>query len=200
MSLLFETIKLYNGKLFNLPLHNERLNRSRKELFGCRNFVDLEKELVLPENINSGLYKCRVVYEKEIDKIEWEQYIPKEIKKLKLVYNNEINYTYKFLNRDVFDQLKTKAGSSYNEEILIIKNGFVTDTSYTNVVLFNGEDWITPHKPLLNGTQRKKLIDENIIKEKPVRVEDLIKYESIKMINAMLDFEYTPALPIQSVV
>ncbi|MEW6195032.1 MAG: aminotransferase class IV [Bacteroidota bacterium] len=200
MSLLFETIKLYNGKLCNLFFHNERMNRARKELFGAASKVDLEEILQIPEENKIGLYKCRVIYDKVVRKIEWIEYVQRKIDCVKVVKSNEIDYSYKYEKREIFDSLKKKVNCRASEEILIVKNGFVTDTSYTNIVLFDGIDWITPSNPLLNGTQREKLIVERIIKEKPVRIEDLVKYESFKMINAMLEFEDAPTLSIQLIL
>lgn len=199
MSRLFETIKVSNKKLFNLSFHNERMNRSRRELFECSDQIDLEKILHVPEEIGSGVYKCRVIYEKEIEKIEWAEYTPKKIERLKIIEADEINYSYKFFDREIFNTLLKQAGTGENEEILIIKNGKITDTSYSNIVLFDGKEWHTPAEPLLKGTQRAKLISEKKIIEKEIVLNDLKLYKEIKLINAMLEFEEAPTLPVKPI-
>lgn len=199
MSLLFETIKVRNRTLFNLTFHNERMNGSRRELFGCSDQIDLEKILHVPEKLGSGAYKCRVIYEKEIEKIEWVEYFPKKIERLKIIEADEIDYSYKFLDREIFNRLLKQAGAGANEDILIIKNGKVTDTSYSNIVLFDGKEWHTPAEPLLKGTQRAKLLSERRIIEKEIALSDLKLYKEIKLINAMLEFDDAPTLPVLSV-
>ena len=39
------------------------------------------------------------------------------------------------------------------DEILITRNGLLTDTSIANIALFNGKEWHTPKHPLLKGVQ-----------------------------------------------
>ncbi|MBI1939284.1 MAG: aminotransferase class IV [Ignavibacteriales bacterium] len=200
MSRLFETIKVSDKKPFNLTFHNERMNGSRRELFGCSDQIDLEKILHVPDQIGSGVYKCRVIYEKEIEKIEWVEYSPKKIERLKIIEADEIDYSYKFLDREVFNRLLKQAGAGANEDILIIKNGKITDTSYSNIVLFDGKEWHTPAEPLLKGTQRAKLVSEKRIIEKEIALNDLKSYKEIKLINAMLGFEDAPTLPLKLIV
>ena len=70
MSLLFETIRLEDGVLFNLEYHNYRFNRSREVLFGERDNLFLENLLVVPSDCRTGVYKCKVAYSSTINEIE----------------------------------------------------------------------------------------------------------------------------------
>ncbi len=200
MSLLLETIKLHNGKLFNLSFHNERMNRARIELFGETSIIDLEKILQVPIEKKAGLFKCRVTYNREISKIEWLEYVPQKIARVKTVECDEIDYSYKYADRKIFGLLKKKIDCRDNEEILIIKNGVVTDTSFSNVVFFDGKNWFTPSVPLLKGTQREKLLRDKLIVEGEIKAEQLKKFVSFKLINAMLEFDSTPSLQIQLII
>jgi 4-amino-4-deoxychorismate lyase len=83
--------------------------------------------------------------------------------------------------------------------VLIIKNDFITDTSYSNIVFWNGAQWITPDTFLLAGTQRTRLLEEGIILEKKIRAQDLPKYSHARLINSMLDFETTPNILIKNI-
>jgi len=189
MFLLFETIKMANGKPLNISYHNERMNRSRRELFHCKNELDLAELIQMPDNLSNDNYKCKVIYSADIQKIEWARYFPRKIERLKLVYYDKIEYSYKYLDRKIFAELLRLKNCTESEDILIIKDGRITDTSYSNVVFFNGKEWCTPQFPLLKGTKRAKLIKEKIIAEKDILVEDLKYYEKIILVNAMLDFD-----------
>lgn len=189
MSLLFETIKVINKKLISVSLHNERMNRSRYELLGCKNELNLGELIEIPSDITKDVYKCKVIYSDTIKDVEFRMYVPREIERLRLAYCDEIDYSYKYLERTVFDKLLRKNNCKENEDILIIKNSRVTDTSYSNVVLFDGKEWYTPKFPLLKGTKRARLILDKRIFEKDISVEQLPHYEKIVLINAMLEFD-----------
>ena len=184
MCLLFETIKLENRQLQNLDYHNERLNRSRFELFGSKEELRIEDSVILPSNLTNQIYKCRVVYKEDIQKIEIELYQKRKIENLILVESN-IDYSYKYFDRRFIETLTTALKP--REDILIIKNGFITDTSYSNVCFWDGQKWITPDTPLLRGTKRKKLLDEKKIYEKTICKEDIVNFEKVSLINGMLE-------------
>ena len=98
MCLLFETIKLKEGVFYNLDLHSERMNNARKTLFNANNKIDLSKVLNLSDNYKKGLYKYRVEYNKDIIKTEAIPYVYRKIETLQLVFDDEIDYAYKYSN------------------------------------------------------------------------------------------------------
>ena len=160
MCQLIESIKVHNWQLQNISYHNERLNRSRQELFGIQEAADLSELVVLPGDLDGGTYKCRVVYSDIVHSIEFLPYIPRQINSLKIIDNDEIDYSYKYFDHTCFKDLMKDIRE---DDILIIKNGFVTDTSFSNIAFFNGKNWITPSTFLLNGTMRSFLLDSKKI-------------------------------------
>ena len=200
MSLLFETIKVVNKNFVSVSLHNERMNRSRYELLGCKNELNLGELIEIPSDITKDIYKCKVIYSDTIKDVEFRMYTPRNIEQLRLAYCDEIDYSYKYLERTLFDELLRKNNCKENEDILIIKHGRVTDTSYSNIALFDGKEWYTPKIPLLKGTKRARLILDKRIIEKDVFAEDLMKYEKIILINAMLDFDLDKSYPIRDFI
>lgn len=78
------------------------------------------------------------------------------------------------------------------DDVLIVKNGCITDTTFSNVALFDGTQWCTPDTYLLNGTCRQRLIQDGLLVEKRIGPKDLSDYKYIRPINAMLDLEDTP--------
>lgn len=199
MCLLLETIKVKNKQLQSLDFHNDRLNRTRKELFGTSNLLLLEKIVQIPDNLGDGVFKCRVLYGKEIEKIEFQPYQIKEIRSLKIVDGGQIDYAYKFADRQNLEKLQAKSLFLNTQDILITKNGLVTDTSYANIVFFDGERYFTPNTPLLKGTKRAQLLQKQLIAERKICVQDISYFLFAKIINAMIDLEESPIIPISDI-
>lgn len=194
---LFETIKCYDGKLFNLEFHQARFEKAQKEYFGISPQITLSEKLEIPEFAKNGLFRCRVTYSKKIDKVEFIPHQYREIKSLKLVEDDEIEYRYKYTNRDRLNLLFEKSGNC--DDIIIVKNGFITDSLAANLVFFDGEKWMTPETSLLPGTQRAKLLKEKIIFEYLITPANLKKFKKIGLINAMQDLGNMPVIELQGI-
>lgn len=184
MSLLFETIRIVDGIIQNADLHIERINRSRAELKLSTEQITNLDFIEIPEIYRQGLVKCRFSYDKQFDTPTFEFYTARTINTLQLVNADDIRYDYKFTDREAILNLKHK--NAHADEILIIKHGFVTDTSFSNIVLYNGTKWITPSNPLLPGTMRNYLLKNKKISDAFIRTSDLQHYKRIMLINAML--------------
>ncbi len=197
MSQLFETIKLQNKKLFNIEYHNERMNNSRRNLFGTEDKINLEEVIKIPDGISNNAFKCRVVYSEKITDIEFQPYYEKKVNSLQAINVDWIDYSYKYLDRSNLQKLLCKCIA---DDVLIIKNGFVTDTTYSNVVFYDGKNYFTPNTPLLKGTKREKLLREGIIKETEIKISDINNYKSLFLINAMLDIDEAKAIPINKII
>lgn len=196
MCLLLETIKIAGGKILNLPLHNDRMNLSRRELFDAKDYLLLDDYIKVPPEPGDRIIRCRVIYGLSVKSVEYSQYIPAAIKTLKVVDGSNIDYSYKFLDRSNLNALVDK---SIADDILIIKNGCVTDSSFANIVFYDGNRWITPVSPLLRGTMREVLIQNGVVREEAVAVDDLHRFTHFRLINAMLGFE-GPLLPVSNII
>ena len=181
--LLIETIRICNRHFENIERHNERLNKTRKELFSNTEKIDLKNIIKIPVDLPRNTHKCRVLYDDKIRKTEFIPYQKKIINHIKLVTDNNIEYQYKYADRSKLQSLMTHSNA---DEIMIIKNGFITDASYANLCFFDGEKWLTPSTPLLPGTMRAKLLSQGKIQEADIRPADLRFFKKIKLINAML--------------
>lgn len=197
MSLLIESIKLTDGKFLNLFQHEQRMNRSLKELCGVEDFFDLGKFLERFDIPDQGLYKCRITYDDQGRDVEFLPYTPKEITSLKIVEHDRIEYDHKYKDRSTLERLFKKRNGC--DDIIIIKQGFVTDSSFSNVVFRKGKRWVTPWTALLKGTMRQNLLERNIIQEEDIRVEDIASFDSCKIINAMLEFD-NPEIDVSKIV
>jgi 4-amino-4-deoxychorismate lyase len=181
---LLETIKVDQGKPFFISFHNERFNSSQQALFGTQEKVDLST-IINPPDLNC--YRCRVIYSKTIENIEFIPYQSRIFKTFQAVYDDEIKYNFKYLDRSAIqklEQLKKEAN-----DILIIKQGVITDTSIANVAFFDGEQWVTPVNPLLKGTTRERLLKEGKIKPEVIELKNTKKYSKMALMNAILGFK-----------
>lgn len=194
---LFESIQIKSGIPQKLDYHNERMNRSRNELFCLLEELYLEDYIQVPHEFSEGIVKCRVEYGENIEKIEFEKYQYRQHNSFYLV-NSNIHYHHKFSNRKSLNQLKSSFPSS--SEIIIIQDGFITDTSYSNLIFkdLKGE-WFTPESYLLRGTQREFLLDEGLISERSISVNELKYFTHFMMINALLDYDENRAVSIHKI-
>jgi len=128
--------------------------------------------------------------------IELSFFPKKTINTLKLVHNDSLRYAYKFSDRSSIEKNRV---SNDKDEILIIQNGKITDTSFSNVVFFDGEHWFTPKKPLLKGTKREQLLQDRIIFEKEIYVEEIANYKGLCLINAMLEIDISNMIQIKNI-
>lgn len=181
-----ETIKVEDGSFCNLSLHCQRAIRTSKAHFDVPLNFRLSNDII-PMDMREGIVKCRILYSDTVESVTFEPYPFRPINNLALVYDNDINYTYKSEDRSRLQSLVSQKENC--DEILIVKNGYITDTSYSNIILENDEGLFTPSTPLLEGIKRRLLIDAGTITEKDIRVEDLHTYRRVYLINAMIDLK-----------
>lgn len=182
---LFEAIKVKKCQFCNLDHHQQRVEQSLYTLFEAPPSIDLNA-IKIPSSLDlEGIYKCRVTYSDKIEAVKFIPYEKRQIQSLKLVSNNEIDYRLKYNERKELEGLKKQQGRA--DEILIIKNGLVTDTSYTNIAFYDGSKWYTPSTPLLRGTKRQKLLDEGLIIEIQIREMDIPDFQYACPVNAFFD-------------
>lgn len=192
--LLIETIKCLDGRLWNLEFHQYRFDLARKKCLAGAEGISLLAAIEIPEDSKTGLFKCRVLYSEKIEKIEFLAHSYRSVKSLKLVEDNEIDYHLKFADRERLTALFNRRGEC--DDILIVKNGYITDSYSANPVFWDGATWWTPDTPLLPGTQRARLLEEGKIKVCRITPGDLQKYTKVGLINAMQDMENMPAVEL----
>jgi len=189
MTELLETIKIEDGQVMNIEWHNKRCNKSRLELFQEKKLLNLEEFIVAPKE---GLYRCRIVYDREVNSVEYIPYTPRELNSFKIVKSN-INYNYKYNDRKELNSLIKKG----YDEVIIEKNGYLTDTTIANIAFYDGSRWFTPSKPLLAGTIREKLLKEEFLIVKNIKSQDIQSYSHFALMNAMIGFQIQKSINIK---
>ena len=196
MNLLFETIRICDGTPENLRLHEKRPNFSRQRLYGSTCEISLADHISIPDDCLTGVNRCRVIYEESIISVEFIPYQPAAVRTLKVVHADDIDYSLKYLDRTCLTSLVDLKTA---DDVLIVKNGCLTDTSYSNIVFTDGRKWVTTDTPLLQGTMREKLLREGAIKKERITPVDLGRFTHFRLINAMLGFD-APLLPVKNIV
>lgn len=179
-----ETIKILDGQPFNITYHELRS--------GINNIASY----INPPSL--GLYKCRLVYSKDKIDVTYHRYKKKKINSLKLIYDNDIVYSKKSTDREDIDKLF--ALRDFCDDILIVKNDLLTDTSIANIALFKNGIWYTPKLPLLKGTTRMRLIDNGFLKEIDIKVSEIKSYSKMALLNAMINFDIIADKNIEEII
>ena len=161
-NIYFETIKCEDFEIFNLEYHNKRVANT----IGLN--INLQEYIYPP---SEELLRCKIIYnDYEVLNVEYFPYKKREINSFKLVFDDNIDYSKKYLNRESLDKLFTQ--KDYCDEIIIIKNKIVTDTSIANIAIFYENMWITSKNYLLQGTTRDRLLEEKFLIEKDIKTRN----------------------------
>lgn len=197
MSLLIESIRLNDGQFHNVFYHEQRMAHALRVLFKKEEPVMLGKFLNASHFPKRGLYKCRVVYDALSRHADYAPYQPRKVERIKIVEDDEISYSFKYADRSAINRLFEKRDGC--DDVLIIKGGRLTDCSYSNIVFRKGREWLTPSSPLLEGTMRQQLIDQNKVAMREIVKSDLRSFDTFKLINAMLGFD-GPEIEVSNIV
>ena len=191
--------------------HNKRCNRSRLQLFGLTETIDLQaffdekrSKSAIPY-INSAhgstdfYERCRFLYDANgVQHIEIVRTARRQIRSLQMVHADDFDYTYKYAERSRFATLSENSAA---DDILIVKNGFLTDTTYANIVFRDKSGhWFTPSTPLLAGTKRAQLLAQNKIKAIELRPSNVPNFVEARLINATTDLENSPKILIINIL
>lgn len=191
-----ESIKVEDQEVFLLQRHQKRMIETFQH-FGKACTINLSEVFKALKHDEDGLYKWRVVY--DLDNNIRTQMIPyaiSEILDFKIVINDEVDYSFKSMDRKILDQLKMKSKA---DEIIIAKNKNITDTSFSNIIFLKGKKWFTPKSYLLNGVQRQQLLETKKIQEADITLNNIKEYSHFQLINAMNDFDDMFIYPIDKI-
>ncbi len=189
-----ETISIVNKKPLNLCYHQERIQEVFEEKFPPKRAWEIAE--LIPDILDKRWIKLRFIYNDKNFKIELSPYFKKTIQKLIFVDIEDYEYSYKYEDRRfLYELLKHHPGY---DEVIMIKNGLVTDATIGNIALEKNGKWYTPQYPLLNGTKRRKLLKEKILIPKNIKKEEIQEYDKIAIINAFLDLEESNILSVSN--
>jgi Branched-chain amino acid aminotransferase/4-amino-4-deoxychorismate lyase len=193
-----ETIKVVDGVFVHPELNLQRMKQTMDEAFHTSVSDSFFEDLAIPVDMRRGVVKCRILYGASVDEIGFQPYTCRKVSSLKLIDGWNIDYSRKYADRSALLKLVAQKGEC--DDILIIQNGLITDTSYSNVVLSKEGKYYTPKSFLLNGTCRRRLIAEGKVIPADISVSDLDSYENLYLINAMISPEDKVVVPVCNIV
>ncbi len=193
MSRFIETLAIRDGRPLLLNYHQRRLDRARRDFGLADRPLDLASTIRLPASLSRGLAKCTVEYGDAVHEVRYQAYRRRLIRAFRWMDITENIYPYKFADRRFFNDLSVRL--TEGEEIIFTLNGYIADTTFTNIVLYDGADHWTPAVPLLDGVKRSFYLDQKMIKTAHIRADQIGDFQQICLINALNDLsDY--ALPI----
>lgn len=192
MSLFIESICCLNHSLRNLSFHQQRLNETHQQFFPDAEPICLATALQVPLSVNHEKHKVRVVYGEKITEITVEHYQPKPFNTLVFVdIDPSFCYAHKSTDRTYLSTLVNKYKT---DDLILVKNDHITDSTIANLVFYDGLNWVTPTTYLLKGTMRSYLLSTGQIIERKIKKNDLKHYTHVKRINALMNLNETPPL------
>ncbi|MGM0649035.1 MAG: aminotransferase class IV [Bacteroidota bacterium] len=197
MCRFIESIRIENGHVPLIEYHQQRYEQCIKIHFPDTKPVQLAN--IANQYLHRpGIFKLRIEYDQIIRDVRCKPYYPRKIRQFRLVYDDNVKYNWKYSNRKALEKLKSKCAE--DEEIIIVKNNLITDSSYANLIFYKEPHWFTPAKPLLNGTMRRYLLNQNKIQTMDITPSQLQEFVFFAQINAMLDIETTETHNIKQII
>lgn len=175
----FTTIKVVDGKAENIKYHYDRVNESLKYFNFNKIDLDIDKialKLGLKEN-----HRLKIIIFKDLDKISYIAIpgeLPKPVDSMELKVNdfirgNDSIFSYKSLN--YYNNLKN------SHTIFKDHKDRLLETGIGNLFFVFGREVYTPFGdlPILNGTYRNFLLDEEVFGNIPIYQGEIF-YKDLK--------------------
>ena len=191
MSRFLETIRILDGKPQHLPWHQQRVDATLRYFYpktssepGAFPLFDILLSCQIPRE---GTHRCRILYDANTLEVEFKAYTLAEIHALQLVAAPEgYDYSFKYADRSVIDLLYAQRGAA--DDVLITRDGYITDTSIANIAFRKDDRWYTPARPQLAGTTWKRLVSEGILIPRPIHQDEVYRYDGFRVFNAMMEW------------
>ncbi len=185
---LIESICIQGGQPQRLALHQQRVKRAFTECFPgaeALSLVDIFQTEKLPP---VGTHKARLVYGRDgLVELSFAEYVPRQHRRIGLVEAPGFRYPHKLEDRSFFQNLFRLHPSL--DDFIILHNGLLTDSTYCNLAVLDGDRWLTPAGCLLPGTRRAALLEEGVLQEARLEAGQLSSFKKIAFINAMRGLE-----------
>lgn len=185
------------------PFHERRMLDTCMEAYGEFRLPPLSA-IDIPDWCHAGEVKMRIVYGRNIENVSFVRYERRAVRSLKVVEAGvDMDYHLKYADRACIERLYGMRG--HCDDILIVRDGRICDTSYTNVIMTDGKRRFVPSTYLLPGVMRSWLISTGKVMVDDFDVTSLMPdnkwgFTHIMMINSMMPPESAIVIPLESVV
>ncbi len=194
-----ETICIRDGMPQHLDWHQQRIKNTMQHFFpDIQHGWELIDLVRPPLRFLQGTVRCRVLYDQAELTVHYFEYTPHTIHRLQLIeIPDGYDYRYKYADRVVLENLYARREEA--DDILMTRDGWITDTSIANIAFKKNGRWYTPSIPLLAGTTWKRLITSGVLIPTPIHKSQLGLFESFKLFNAMRAWEKADEVPMENI-
>lgn len=200
MQQFLETICIRDGVAQHIEWHQKRVDATLHHFSGgiqvdSISLVEILTSCPVPAE---GFFRCRLLYDANAIAVEFFPHILRAPQTFQLVEApSRFDYRYKYADRAMLDALYAQRGDA--DDILITRDGWITDTSLANIAFQKNGNWYSPSFPLLAGTTWKRLVFSGILIPRPIHRTHLEKYEAFKVFNAMNEWAEFESIAITKI-
>ena len=196
--MFLETIRIQDGHAHHVADHIDRMHRTALHFGFTAPALPADLDALVPHTLRTGTVRCRIVYDHTLRELTFTPYRRRCLERLIAVDAGAMDYAYKYADRSPLERPNIPLSEA--DELLFVRGGYVTDTSYTNLILRRGDELLTPDTFLLDGTCRRRLLRTAQVRTAQVRLSDLLAYDELLLVNAMMPLGEALRLPVTSVV
>lgn len=196
--MFLETIRIQDGHAHHVADHIDRMRRTALHFGFSAPALPADLDALVPHDLRTGIVRCRIVYGHTLREITFTPYRRRRLERLIAVDAGAMDYAFKYADRSPLARPQIPLTEA--DELLFVRGGYVTDTSYTNLILRRGDELVTPDTFLLDGTCRRRLLRTAQVRTARVRLSDLTAYDELLLVNAMMPLDEALRLPASSVV
>ncbi|HZV70062.1 MAG TPA: aminotransferase class IV [Saprospiraceae bacterium] len=195
-----ETICILDGIPQHLEWHQRRIDETIQHFYPVhRHTWTLAECIEVPSVWQNGIVRCRIIYDAHLFTIHYYEYTQGKINSLQLVEAPAgTDYWYKYADRKILEDLYAQRGDA--DDVLISKDGWITDTSIANIAFEKNGRWYTPSIPLLAGTTWKRLVETGKIIPTPIAGSQVRNFDFFKVFNAMNDWERGEKISVEKIL
>jgi 4-amino-4-deoxychorismate lyase len=198
MSRFLETIRIRDGAPLHLEWHQRRVDDTFRVFYPGVPPLSLDALIAETEMDASVEQRCRIVYDEATNEITVTPFQPRTIRSLRLTdLPPDYDYRYKYADRRILELAFSRRGDA--DDVLLLRDGWITDTSVANVAFLSNGRWYTPALPLLAGTTWKRLVSGGVIVPRPVHADDLHRFEACIVLNALNEWDERSAIPVSAI-
>ena len=196
--MFLETIRIQDGHAYHMADHIDRMCRTALHFGFVAPALPADLDALVPHTLRTGTVRCRIVYGHTLRELTFTPYRRRRLERLIAVDAGAMDYAFKYADRSPLERPNIPLSEA--DELLFVRGGYVTDTSYTNLILRRDQELFTPDTFLLDGTCRRRLLRTAQVRTAQVRLSDLPAYDELLLVNAMMPLGEALRLPVTSVV
>ena len=117
----FESISLRNARIENLEEHQHRVDLTFYKFYPNKQVLQLKEYLATMELPEQGHYKIKLSYHIDHQLCQIQRYEAQKFEKFILIHINELNYNFKFTDRQLIEYYKRNLKSQ--QEIIMLCQG-----------------------------------------------------------------------------